>query len=313
MSSKVIESICTTTRTVKQERDRFIMEYNCDAVPPFFEGHPLFLEPESRSCHNGLSRVTFIKNSQKIGLTASRLEDLISIFLFFRDNELCPMSCEESNFVIQGGKVVMARPWSLKRAVSNIELANAQKDTAASFCAEGMPRKVLDLWMCFAEGISPDKLLRHPVFWKEERSKCFILDVADSRFDLVSEAPPPGFSRLTRLKPNARRLRELLPKLLPKPLSNWITTMEKSPKLCRILEKQKKRYEGQHFPYSGESTFDLNIFSSNIVSYVYNELFRFVTLLKTMKGAKRKTRRKAEKKISKPPVISSRLWMITSI
>ena len=36
----------------------------------------------------------------------------------------------------------------------------------------------------FSEGVSPKKLLRHPVFWTVDRCKCFLTDLAGSRVDL---------------------------------------------------------------------------------------------------------------------------------
>ena len=47
----------------------------------------------------------------------------------------------------------------------------------------------LDFWKRFCSGTSPKRLLRHPAVWSVDRVKCFILDIADARFDLQIEGP----------------------------------------------------------------------------------------------------------------------------
>ena len=51
-----------------------------------------------------------------------------------------------------------------------------------------------NLWESFSEGLSPKRLLRHPVFWSLDRMKCFMMDLADARNTLGARTKFPKLS-----------------------------------------------------------------------------------------------------------------------
>src|SRR3984957_8507038 len=53
MPSNVIFSIHAGAYTQSSDDDYIFVEYDCTKTPPFFEGHPSFLEPISRTHKDG--------------------------------------------------------------------------------------------------------------------------------------------------------------------------------------------------------------------------------------------------------------------
>ena len=186
MISSIISAILSVARVHAQDKMHDTIEYDCDVAPPFFDGHPLFLEPVSRKCSGGCTQVRFVKTDREITLTPSLLEDFLSIFVFLEENGLFYDPVTVKSFAMQRGHLVAARPWKLTRDLYGTGLPRCQEDTGDLFLFSGMSRCENDFLDSFFRGMSPKKLLSHPVFWTTEKRKCFILDVADSR-DFYSE------------------------------------------------------------------------------------------------------------------------------
>lgn len=138
----------------------------------------------------------------------------------------------------------MAAPWCLKQSESPSQLRQVQTDIVEAFDETGLGEHGADLWEFFSKGMSPMRLLCHPVFWSLHKKKCFVMDLADARQVLKSKSE------------------------LPKPSEDWIKFARGSP-LHGFLERQagrnrKASRDGVRF--AGDDIVDLIIFASNMVS-----------------------------------------------
>ena len=165
---------------------------------------------------------------------------LVRIFLFLEENGLAFDLAVPENFAIQNDRPVIAQPWELAYDLDGSPLSKNQKATLDLFHFSTLSGGERDLLGHFFKGVSPKSLFNHPVFWTVDRCKCFILDLANSRFD--SDAVP------------TRPL-----------LSNWVALMRES-ELHDIIKAQTdySHTEQGEFPYNGFSIVRLAIFTSNM-------------------------------------------------
>lgn len=249
MSSNVIISIHSAAHTCAQENEYDLVEYNSTTAPPFFEGHALFLEPVSRTCEGGRTRAKFRRNTESISLTPSLLKNLLEIFVFFQENQVSFKNATVENFAVQRDRLVVARPWDLRGDIDGSMLSDCQRKSRSLFQVRNLHAKENHFFKQFYLGTSPKKLFRHPIFWTTDRVRCFILDLAGSRFLLNAEV---------------------------KLSSNWLLFLEK-PQLKGILDHQKKFY-GDGFSLDGKKLIDLMVFTANVVKSFLPLSLRFVTL-----------------------------------
>ena len=244
MISSIISSILSVARVHAQDKVHDTIEYDCDVAPRFFDGHPLFLEPVSRKCSGGCTQVRFTKTNKEITLTPSLLEDFLGIFVFLEENGRFYDHATKENFAMQRDHLVAARPWRLTRDLYGTGLPKCQEGTKGLFHFSGMSRCENDFLDSFFRGMSPKKLLGHPVFWTAEKRKCFILDVADSRDFLRQKKSRKDFHH------------------------NWMDSMTRCG-LGIAVEHQVEYFNKTKvsFPYNGHSFIDLIIFSSNIIRH----------------------------------------------
>lgn len=110
----------------------------------------------------------------------------------------------------------------------HFETGKHSKNASDSFHVAQLSPKESDLWDQLIKGLSPARLLRHPLFWSVERTKCFVLDVANSRNDLTKEKLIPEISNETIPKADSQESDRLSSTSLPRLVENWITTLERS-------------------------------------------------------------------------------------
>ena len=210
-------------------------------------------------------------------LTSSRLRDLLDIFVFMERHQVSlDAECLEDKFVLREGMVILMRPWELERDAKGEMLLECQRATFRLFKEwDSLSEADIDFWERFDNGISPMRLQRHPASWSLDRAKCFILDVADARFDLKIEGPIQE-----TLESSSGSLN---PPFAAIP--NWVEFMESQESgLKSLIDSQKAYYaeKGKNkkknknekdFPFKGDTLTELGIFLSNIVSR-FHSLFR---------------------------------------
>lgn len=257
MFSNVVLSMYAAAYTKGQDEESYTIAYDCESAAPFFEGHPLFLEPASRCARpDGRIQATFRRNGEtQITLTASLLRDLVEMFAFFQKNHLAFTKDTSENFVTQGSHLVVARPWELSHDLAGSALRQSQKNTGSLFQTSGLSSSEHDCLKHFANGLSPSMLFNHPVFWTVDRRKCFILDLANSRTDLRQPAVQRGMQRG-------------MPQVMPQVANDWVDFVGRSDlKIAMTHQAKFIEKSGKTFctGYSRFDLMDLVIFTSNIV------------------------------------------------
>ena len=135
MNSQVIHSICGATHTLSQSEAHDHVEYDPETVPPFFEGHPFFLEPVSRSHQEGRIIARFMRSEgRQITLTTTLFKDLIEIFVFFEENRLAiGKGLKPESFAVREDRLVVTQPWKLRHDLNRTTLLDNQKETQNMF------------------------------------------------------------------------------------------------------------------------------------------------------------------------------------
>jgi hypothetical protein len=110
MPSAVISTITSNAHLCSQEGEYRRIEYDCGKAPPYFDGHPLFMEPRSRECGSGRSKAIFNMSNNIITLNTTMVKELIDIFVFFKINNLSLEEATFGDFAVQDGHLVMSQP-----------------------------------------------------------------------------------------------------------------------------------------------------------------------------------------------------------
>ena len=251
-SNNVIVSILSQNFTTEHGETVDVVRYRCDLPPPFFEGHRLFLEPASRiHCNDHILATFQWIPMAKSPMTLSRLRELVNLFVFLEEHELSFNPKDVKNkFVLRGEALVLIRPWELRHDTDAQKLAECQATIFKIF--EGphsLSAAALNCWEQFGKGISPKRLMKHPAVWSAEKAKCFLLDVADSRFHLRAgplkhHPAQKGASKFPFRPP---------PRPLPETPTDWIIFMEGCD-LKQIIRAQKSimRKGRSHFLLMGK-------------------------------------------------------------
>ena len=194
MASSVLKSILRSSAKVTVSETHHHVSYNCLQTPPFFEGHRHFLEPVSRSVCGGLVTAVFERQVGRVEVVQPHLQELIELFSFLEESGLAFKEANNENFGLQGGHLVIAKPWALRNDLEGSELKKNQEEVMSVLKFVKLSEAEKDCLNQFWKGMSPQRIKQHPVFWSMDRMKCFLIDLADSRKALSRHANHPRLS-----------------------------------------------------------------------------------------------------------------------
>ena len=219
-------------------------------------------------------------------LASSQLGDLVNIFAFLEEHHFSFKDGDtKENLTLRDERLTLARACELGQDSEGGRLVEAQETCVGIFtCPKTLLGSERDFWRRFRSGTSPKRLLRHPAVWSIDRAKCFILDIADARFDLQIEGPNSRVSQEDVSKSPLESSNDPF-----EALPNWIGFMETEESgLKNIIASQKAYYANvkkKAFPFMGGTLTELVISLSNIVSQ-FHSLFRLDMSTKTRKEEK---------------------------
>jgi hypothetical protein len=122
-----LRSILSKAYVYTESEGQYMISYASTEPSPFFESHPLFLDPIARHCNEEILTAIFQKSKDVIILSSNTRKDLIDIPALFEESWIFPYEMGAENFAIRNGRLVMARPWLLGNDPGCPQLSSAQE------------------------------------------------------------------------------------------------------------------------------------------------------------------------------------------